>query len=156
MRWFASLLVVVTFAGFSLAGEKIDNPEFASWSKFKAGTTATWKMESKFDKFATVNTITTKLLEVTADKVVLEMTTVTELNGMKTTLPAQKRDVLKQIELPAGTPKPPVDGKPAGTTEEGTETLKAGGVEYKAKWYKGSMYRTTMQSLIDCFRYGWP
>ena len=27
---------------------------------------------------------------------------------------------------------------------------------YKAKWYKGYMYRTTMQSLIDCFRYGWP
>jgi len=74
---------------------------------------------------------------VTADKVVLETSGVSKVMGMEFPTPATKRDSAKTITLPKGVPVPPKPGdKPPGTVEEGTETIKAAGTEFKTKWYK--------------------
>jgi hypothetical protein len=142
VRKFAfAVAVVVVVSGSSQAQETIDNPEFTSWSKFKAGTSVTLKSTTEAMNVKSESTIVTKLVEVGADKLVVEMTVVSSINGMEFKAPPMKRDVPKQIVLPKGTPKPdPKDPKPKfdGKTEEGTETLKIAGGEYKAKWYKTS------------------
>src|SRR5262245_39334811 len=82
-------------------------------------------------------TMTITLVEVGTDKVVLETSGVTKAMGMEFKLPAMKRDSTKTITLPKDSPKPPAPGaKPEGTYEEGTETVKAAGSEFKTKWYK--------------------
>src|SRR5439155_12998084 len=129
--------LVVFVSGISLAQEKVDNPEFANWSKFKKGTSVTLKATSDVAGMKSESTITTTLVDVTADKVVVEMSTATTANGMEFKTPALKRDILKAIPLPPGAKKEDfAPGKVPGSVEEGTETIKVAGKEYKTKWYK--------------------
>lgn len=115
----------------------IDNPLFANWAKFKAGASTTTKMASEANGVKSAVTITTKLVDVKADELTVEVTSESEVMGMKFTAPAVKQAVKKTIEIPAGIPMPPAAGaKPEGTTEEGTETLKVGNTEIKTKWFK--------------------
>lgn len=133
----ASVTALMLSAGLASAQEKIDNPEFTSWSKFKKGTSTTLKMTASSGDTKTESTITTTLLEVGEDKLVVETTSVSKFNGMEFKGPAMKRDVTKTIELPKGVKKEDFKGeKPPGTYEEGTETVKVGGTEVKTKWYK--------------------
>ena len=132
-----SAVVLTLGAGPALAQETIENAEFTSWSKFKKGTTITTKVSQTAGGMTTETTFTLTLADVAADKVVLDSSTVIKAMGMEFKQPAVKRDVPKTIALPKGTPKPPAPGtKPEGTYGEGTETLKVGGTEVKAKWYK--------------------
>lgn len=121
--------------GFAAAAEKIDNPEFKGWSSLKAGTTVTYKSTNEFAGNKSEVTITHKLVEVGADKAVVETSTVTTVAGMEIKGPALKRDVPKQVDLPEGK-KAGDAAKPEGTFEEGTEEVKVGGATYKTKWYK--------------------
>ena len=131
---YQALALVLVVPAVAAAQEKIDNPEFASWSKFKKGTGVTLKSTTEFNKTSNETLITFTLVEVGADKLVIETTSVAKFNGMEIKVPPMKRDVTKTIELPKGAKKEDfAAGKPAGTTEEGTETLKVGGVEVKTK-----------------------
>jgi hypothetical protein len=117
--------------------ETIDNPEFAMWQKHKKGTSITLKTTSSAEGVDSETTMTTTLLEVGADKVVVETSVVSKFNGMEFKTPPTKRDVEKTLELPEGFKKEDFQGpKPKGTYEEGTETVKVGAGEFKAKWYK--------------------
>jgi len=128
--------VVAALAGSAVGQETIDNPEFASWSKFKSGTSVTLK-NTTTTKDATLETvIITKLIEAGSDKLVLELTVISNINGMEFKQPPTKRDVAKTITLPKGTPKPDPTKKLDATIEEGMETVKVAGGEFKAKWYK--------------------
>ena len=70
------------------------------------------------------------------DKLVLDTSSMTKVNGMEIKSPVVKRDVPKTFTIPK-VEKPKDDPKvEKPKTEEGTETLKVGGVEVKAKWYK--------------------
>lgn len=138
---FARLAVValLAFAPLpALAAEKIDNPEFAMWQKHKKGTAITIKTVSTSDGVASESVMTNTLVEVGADKVVVETSMVSKFNGMEFKTPPTKRDVAKTIELPEGVKKEDFQSaeKPKGTYEEGTETVKVGAGEYKAKWFK--------------------
>jgi hypothetical protein len=133
----ASAVLVALAAGPAPAQETVDNPEFATWSKFKPGTSITIKSTTTANGMATELAMTVTLVEVGTDKVVLETSGVTKAMGMEFKLPASKRDSPKTITLPKDVPKPPAPGaKPEGTYEEGTETVKAAGTEFKTKWYK--------------------
>jgi hypothetical protein len=128
-------ILAIWSAPAAAADETIPNPEFASWSKFKKGASVTLKSVNEFNKMKTESVVTMTLVEVGADKLVLETVAVTKINGMEIKSPPVKRDVPKTFTIPKVDPKdvPKVE-KPK--TEEGTETLKVGGVEVKAKWYK--------------------
>jgi hypothetical protein len=134
---FLALAVVALLSANRLHAEdkkKVDNPEFTGWSKLKAGTVMTMKMVSETAGIKTEMTMATKLLEVKDDKAVVETETTSKVNGMEFKAPGQKRDVPKVLETASGPTAP--GAKPPGTVDEGTETLKLGGTEYKCKWYK--------------------
>lgn len=138
-RFGFALAVVVAVSVPGFAQETIDNPEFAQWSKYKPGTSVTLKNTTEAMNVKSESLITTKLVEVGTDKLVVEVTFVMTFNGMEIKQPPMKRDVPKQIVLPKGTPKfDPKDPKQKfdGKMEEGTETLKIAGGEFKAKWSK--------------------
>ena len=133
----AAVAVLALAAGAASAQEKVENPEFVSWSKFKKGTTTTLKMTSTTAGVVTESTITTTLVEVGADKIVVEAAGVTAFNGMEFKAPPTSREVKKTIELPKGVKSDGPQGqKPKGAYEDGNETLKVGGMEIKTKWYK--------------------
>jgi hypothetical protein len=131
-------VAVLALAVTTASAEDFPNPEFASWSKFKKGTSVTLKTTATAGGVASEVLMTTTLLETGADKLVVETATVTKVNNMEFKASA-KRDVMKTIKLPDGVKKDAKDAKvekPMGTFEEGTETLKIGGTEIKTKWYK--------------------
>jgi hypothetical protein len=136
MRSILTILALVVVGAVSRA-EPMENPEFASWSKFKPGTSLTMKTVSQLKDIKSEVKVTTKLVEVGAEKLVLEMESISVLNGMEFKAPAMKRDVPKTVDVPK-TPEQAVakPGKPEGTTEEGTETVKVSGTEVKTKWFK--------------------
>ena len=47
-----------------MAQDKVDNPEFANWAKFKKGTSVTMKSVSSFNNMSSEVTITSTLVEV--------------------------------------------------------------------------------------------
>src|SRR5262245_4411192 len=101
MRRVALASVVIALAAGPAPGqETVDNPEFASWSKFKPGTSVTFKSSTTANGMASEVTMTITLVEVGADKVVLETSGVTKAMGMEFKLPASKRDSTKTISLP--------------------------------------------------------
>lgn len=147
-RMLAVALVLVA-GGLASAEDTVDNPEFTSWSKFPKGTTVTMKSSTMVGGNASEISMTHTLVEVGADKVVVETVGIVKVNGMELKAPATKRDVTKTVPLPKGVKKEDfLSGKPAGTTEEGTETLKVGGMELKTKWYrsKAEMNGMTVES----------
>src|SRR5262249_6156217 len=118
-----ALLAMVTTSAF--AQEKVDNAEFATWKKFKKGTSITLKITSTVAGMSSEVTTTTTLVEVADDKVVIESSGVTKAGGMEFPIPASKRDVPKTIVIQKGEQGPgAVAPKPEGTYEEGTETVK--------------------------------
>jgi hypothetical protein len=136
-RMFVLVVFVAAGGGVLSAQEKIDNPQYTNWAKHKVGTTTTLKTTTTSAMFTSEGTIITKLLEVTADKIVVEMTVKSKAAGMDIDLPPMKQEYPKTIELPKGAKKETfATGKPEGVTKEGTETLKIGGKEVKAKWYE--------------------
>lgn len=134
---FASVAVLALAAGAAPADDAIPNPEFTGWAKFKKGTFVTVKTTSVAAGVTSEALSTTTLIEVGADKLVLEYVTVSKFNGMEFKLPPTKREVTKTFTLPKGVKKddvtPPMQEV---ATENGTETIKVGGTEYKAKWTK--------------------
>jgi hypothetical protein len=132
-----SAVLLALAAGPAAAQDMIENGEFTAWHKFPKGTAITTKVSQTAGGQTSEVTMTITLVDVGADKLVLEASSVTKAMGMEFKMPATKRDVPKTVTLPKGAPKPPpVGAKPEGTYEEGAETVKVGGTEVKAKWYK--------------------
>ena len=132
---FAVVAAAVAFAASARADDKVENPEFKNWSKFKAGTSVTLKMTTEAGGQTFGATTTNKLIEVKDDKLVMESEMTSTFMGKDNKLPAQKRDIVKTLDK-APTGVDPKTGKPDGTTEEGKEKVKIGGTEYECKWYK--------------------
>jgi hypothetical protein len=134
---FTAVVLCALVPGAVAAQDKVDNPEFANWSKFKKGTSVTLKSVSSFNNMSSEATITSTLVEVGADKLVIEMTSAVKSGAMEFKGEPMKRDVSKTVALPKDFKKEDfAKGKPPGTYEEGTETLKVGGMDVKTKWYK--------------------
>jgi hypothetical protein len=140
-----ALLTVGFFVGSVMAedkkGEKVDNLQYKSWSKFKTGTAVTVKVTGEFGGTKSETVVTYKLLEVTDDKLVIEAAGVTTINGMEIKTPADKQDVPRQLDKPDWLDSK--TGKPEGATEEGKEVIKIGGTEYPCRWYK---YKRTLRT----------
>jgi len=137
MNRFATLSLFVLMPGIAAAEDTIPSPEFASWNKFKKGTSVTLKMTSAVAGMNNETTVTTTLVETGPDKLVIETASVVKVAGMVIKSPPFKREVAKTVKVPDGIKKEDIQGgKPPGTVEEGTETLKIAGAEINTKWYK--------------------
>jgi hypothetical protein len=129
----ALLMVCVSAA----AQERALNPEYTDWVRFKKGTSVTHKSVTVTNGKETETTDTTTLLEVGADKLILETVSVRKVDGVEFRPPAEKQVVLKMSGVPSGMTKDDfVAGRPPNTIEEGSETVKVAVGEFKAKWYK--------------------
>ncbi|MCW8133731.1 MAG: hypothetical protein KIS92_25520 [Planctomycetota bacterium] len=130
-KMYAALFALVLMAGVVRA-ETIDNPEYQNWSKFKAGTWVTYKQSTDVAGNKSVSETTIKLLEVTAEKCVLETGVKMEVAGQKIEQPAMKRDVPAKLEK-VNTPVQQTETKDAPKPKEGTDTVTVSGNELKCK-----------------------
>jgi hypothetical protein len=135
-----TMMAVVLFSGaFARADETIDNPEFASWSKFKTGTSITIKIASEFGGMVSESVQMVKLIEATADKLVLETAITMTVAGTKIEVPPMKRDVPKKVTITDEVKKARADAEKAqaeAKSEDGTETLTVSGDKFKCKWHR--------------------
>lgn len=114
-----TLLAVFIFCALPAAraaGEEVANPAYDAWSKFKPGATTRVAGSTKTMGMETTLEINTKLLEVAADKVTLEVSASITMNGNKMDQPAQKQEVKAKVQkedipAPAGEEQITVDGK---------------------------------------------
>jgi hypothetical protein len=135
----AAAVALFALAATADGQDTFENPEYTSWAKFKPGTSLTVKVTSTVGGKSNETVITNTLVSVAADKLVLETAVTDKAGGKEVIHPGQKRDVPKTVPILPGFKKEDLPGpgrKPPGTVEEGTETLKVGGTEYKAKWYR--------------------
>lgn len=145
--WIGTVMMFAMVNGFASAQEKVENGEFKVWSKYKKGTSITLRTTSVAGGFASEMTMTTTLVEVGVDKLVVEGSTSSKVMGMEFKTPPIKREVPKTLSIPKGVKVPDMPSptaKPEGVYEDGTETLKIAGVELKTKWYK---YRSDTDGL---------
>lgn len=137
---FAAALPVATpaFAGearwVAYRSEKIDNPMYVNWAKFKPGTTVKTKVVSDMAGNKSDITTTTKLLEVTAEKVVIEMSSSMKMGDQTFDMPAQKMDFPAKVEK-----QPEEKTKEEVKPKTGEEEIEVAGKKYKAKWTESVM-----------------
>jgi hypothetical protein len=133
----AGLFALLTLAGPVAAEETVENPEYKKWAVWKEGAYATLKGENRFGDTVTVVTSTQTLKAVTAEKVVVEVTTVVVTNGQTTKAPPTT------MEFRAREPKLPADvlrqaeeaaRKVAAQTTKGKETLTINGQKLACEW----------------------
>ena len=133
-RMFFVLTLVIGLSATAKA-ESIENPVYTSWSKYKPGTVLTMKSTSEFGGQKNISTMISALKEITADTISIKLVVVISAGGMEIKTPPQKIEVKKMTELPPGKTKADYD-KPEGVLDQGTETVKIDGVDYKSKWTK--------------------
>lgn len=102
---------------------------YANWAQFKPGTFVTYKTNSEMSGMKTQSDLTYKLKDVTQEKVVLEVKTVTEVMGNKIESPASTMEIPK-----AGQASVAIPGVPAGNAQAETkkETLKVKDTDIEA------------------------
>jgi hypothetical protein len=132
-----SLAVVSTVAADDTKKPvQVDNPEYLRWARFAPGTSTTAKNVQIFGKTTTQVMVTTTLVSKDDNKLVLKTEMTHTVNGKVSQTPPTTRDVPKQTTLPEGTTKEEFAKPMPGAKEEGKETLKIDGVEYKCVIYR--------------------
>ena len=141
MKRFTPLLAIAFLAGTSGAADppapagKLANPAYASWAKVPKGTAVTLKVVSDSAGQKSEVSMTSTLVELTADKATVEMVSVTKAGGQEFKLPPTKQEFERFVAAPPGyDPKAPP--KPEGLVEQSDTTLKIAGTSYKAKYTK--------------------
>src|SRR4051812_18180307 len=79
----AAAVALFALAATAAGQDKIDNPEYATWAKFKPGTSLTVKVTNTVAGNSSETVLTNTLVEVGADKLVLEGTATTKVGGME-------------------------------------------------------------------------
>lgn len=133
LAWIAALVLAATpaFAGDAPKTKKIANPEFANWSKFAVGALVELTSVSETMGQKSTSKMTHKLVELTAEKAVVETTIAMEGMPAEFAPPPQRRDVPKEVEVPdVPTPTAPT---PDMKVVEGEETIDVAGTSMKCK-----------------------
>jgi hypothetical protein len=136
------LCTLSLFAGLvatAYAADMIDNPEYKNWSACKAGS---WvKFESTTNGMK--SSYTNKLLEISADKAVVEMSMPpTKVGDKEYPIPPTKRDIAAKVE------KPKDEGKGGDKPKEGDESVKVGGKDLKCHFYEAGGAKTYFSDEI--------
>jgi hypothetical protein len=94
-RGLLCLIILSVSVGFTSLADDDVNPVYQDWSAFKAGSFVTYTVKVDTAGMKTETEMSYTLKEVTADKVVLEIKTITEALGMKIEMPGEL------VEFPA-------------------------------------------------------
>jgi hypothetical protein len=130
-------LVVVAMllaAGTTWAQEMVENPEYASWAKHKAGTKVTMQMTSAMQGMTMKQDLTHTLKAVTPEKLTVETAMTMDMGGMKHENKSD-RDVAAKVQK--GTEYMPPDLK-GSYKEVGNEKVTAAGKTYDCKVFEFS------------------
>jgi hypothetical protein len=133
-----TLAAVLALAAAAPAADKVDNPLYKNWAKFKPGTSVTTKTTLDAGGMTIETVTTTKLVEVKDDKAVVEVQTTSKIMGNEVKQPAVKQDIPKQVETSALPPGvgPDKTAKVDGQSDTGKKKVKVGGTEYECQWVK--------------------
>jgi len=133
-------VALVFAAGACAADEQIDNPAYKKWSAYKPGTWVKYKQSGETAGQKTETETTFKLLEVTPEKAVLEISMSMNVAGQKMDMPAQKQDV------PAKFTKPSTSGgtAPKPEVKEGEEEVTVAGKTFKCKTIESTVKQGDM------------
>jgi len=100
-----------------------DSPIFKHWSGWKAGAWVKLKLEAEFLPGNKVESeMTTKALEITADKIVVEQSGKARKGGQTFELPTEKQEIK------------PKDSKFTAIEKEGDEEIELSGKKIKCHW----------------------
>ncbi len=88
------------------AQEKMDNPQYTHWKSCKPGSWVKHKMVMDAGGRAVETELTSTLVEVSADKVVLDSKMVMDMDGRKMEMPAPRKEVPAMIEKKEGQAPP--------------------------------------------------
>jgi hypothetical protein len=135
-RNIAVVLCALMLAASTSFAQEQANPEYTGWSKQKPGAWVKHKMVSDAGGQKTEMEMTTKLIELTADKAVVETASVMNVGGQKIDVPGMKRDVPAKWDPAKANPNP---NAPKPEIKEGSEDVTVGGKSYKCKTYETTM-----------------
>lgn len=86
-----ALFVALAVPALAFADEQVDNPQFKAWSSYGVGSSATMSVEMQ--GMPVKVTFLQKLVEKAADHVVIEVSSITEINGAQHASPPTKRTI---------------------------------------------------------------
>ena len=110
--WLVVLTTCGSFCAAAARAEKIDNPAYQDWARFKPGSFVTYKTVTKMEAMTSETEMTQTLKEVTPEKVLIELVTVMTVAGNEMKMPAMMMEHAAKIEKPepegeaAEVPKP--------------------------------------------------
>jgi len=118
------------------AEEMVENPAYKAWAAYKPGTTVVLESTTDAGAQKLKMEMTQKLLEVSKDKAVVEVTTKLDLPGVPPQ-PAQKQTIPAKVKKSeAQTPGKLPPGAKGEMKEKGTEKISVGGKSYECKVYE--------------------
>ena len=100
-RFLLAVTLVLMLGSSAVLAEQIDNPAYTSWAKFKPGSVLKTNTQSMIAGQKLSIEMTSKLLEVTPEKVIVEVTTETTTGQMKLPSQVRKQDVPAKLTKPA-------------------------------------------------------
>ena len=115
--------------------KKVDSPDFRNWTKFKVGTYVTVMSTTEVGEKKTEQKMWYTLKTLGDESATVE-NEIAQPENAKFKAPPTSREFAKTVEADAKSEASVKAGKPSGTTDEGTETIKVGNTEYKCTWYK--------------------
>lgn len=145
-RFAAVALAALALTSAPAPAADVENPEFAAWSKLKKGASVALKTTQTVNGTPVVQQVTHTLAEVSADRVAVVTEVVITTRGQVLKPNQLRNEIPKALALAAGQKKEDVlAGRPAGTFEEGTETVRVAGAEVKARWLR---YKTDAPGAV--------
>ncbi|NLI78489.1 MAG: hypothetical protein GX442_18875 [Candidatus Riflebacteria bacterium] len=112
------LVVVLLSAPAGFAQEKVDNPVYQNWAKFKPGTMVKYAQTSEMMGNKTQSEVAYTLLEVTPEKVVIEMGGSTVIMGNQTEMPKTRIEYPAKADAADPNVKSAINAKTSQSEEE--------------------------------------
>jgi hypothetical protein len=116
------ILMILATAGLVGTLQEKENPAFKYWSAWKVGAWAKYKTVTDASGVKMEIETTTKLVEIAAEKAVVESTSKSTVAGRERTNAPRKQEIKH------------MDPKMGAIDKEGDEAVESGGKSYKCHW----------------------
>jgi hypothetical protein len=128
MSRFVLALAAAALSTAAVQDEMVDNPEYKGWKGQKVGAWVKFKMSNDMNNMKMEGETTSKLKEITAEKAVVDQTTIVEMMG-------QKHENTRPRTVPAKIKKgTDSDGGKVEIVAEGDEELTIKDKKVKCHW----------------------
>ncbi|MDX2036788.1 MAG: hypothetical protein SFX72_09055 [Isosphaeraceae bacterium] len=136
---FAALFLLMSCS--TTQGEEVEFPTYTSWASRPIGTTVTIRSKSVGPVRTVTSSITSKLLEVGPEKLVIENVRTSDATGETQTSYPERLEIRRKFPLFPGVKKEDIGKPPKTAIATGTEVLDLAGRKINAFWYdeKGSV-----------------